>query len=68
MLNDVRIIEEVIEYLRDQLPKNISSLLADSEFNRGRASQLHDLIDTLERLADKVDEDLLAQIKVDNVL
>lgn len=66
MLNDVRIIEEVIEYLRDQLPKNISNLLADNEFNRGRASQLHDLIDTLERLADKVDEDLLAQIKDDN--
>lgn len=68
MLNDVRIIEEVIEYLRDQLPKDMSTLLADTEFNRGRASQLHTLIDNLERLADKVDEDLLNNIKADNEL
>lgn len=67
MLNDVRIIEEVIEYLRDQLPKNISTLLADTEFNRGRASQLHDLIDGLERLSQKVDADMLVDLKDDTL-
>lgn len=66
MLNDVHVIEEVIEYLRDQLPKDIPLLLKDSEFNRGKAAQLHEIIDSLERLADKVDEDLLSHVVEDS--
>lgn len=66
MLNDVRIIEEVIEYLRDKLPEDLSLLLQDSEFNRGRVAQLYELIDSLERLGNKVDEDLLLNLKEDN--
>ena len=66
MLTEVRVIEEVIEYIREQLPKDMSALLADSEFNRGRASQLHDLIDNLERLSVNVEHDWLIQIEDDN--
>ena len=57
MLNDVHIIEEVIEYLQEQLPKNMSILLSESEFERGKASQLYDLIDTFERLIINVEGD-----------
>lgn len=66
MLNNVHIIEEIIEYLREQLPKDMPILLDSSDFERGKVAQLYLLIDGLERLYNQVDEDLMSNLKDTN--
>lgn len=48
MPTDVNTIEWFIEYLRERTSPHISTVLASSEFERGRESRLYDLITEFE--------------------
>lgn len=48
---DVNMVEELIEDLKSKfLPENMVELLNNSEFERGRAAMVYEIIDTYERL------------------
>lgn len=48
---DVNMVEELIEDLKLKfLPENMVELLNDSEFKRGRAAMVYEIIDAYERL------------------
>lgn len=55
---DVNMVEELIEDLKSKfLPENMVELLNDSEFERGRAAMVYEIIDMYERLIANPQED-----------